>query len=212
MGLVRPDSDDTLVFLGDYVDHGPDSAAVLDWLVDFQSRARIVALRGNHDNLMLKARRGEGVDKWLSVGGRATVLSYGVSGEPGGLSFVPESHWRFLESTVPSHETETHLFVHANLRPDLPLREQPGFMLYCERFRDPPPHRSGKIMVCGHTSQASGAPLDIGHAICLETRVYAGGWLTCLDTGSRRYWQASQAGEVREGSRAARLPPTPRFP
>jgi serine/threonine protein phosphatase 1 len=73
-------------------------------------------------------------------------------------------------------------------------------MLYWEKFDHPPPHESGKIMVCGHTPQASGRPLDIGHAICIDTQAYKpSGWLTCLDVASGRYWQANQQGETREG-------------
>ncbi|HEY9796072.1 MAG TPA: hypothetical protein V6D30_10555, partial [Leptolyngbyaceae cyanobacterium] len=60
------------------------------------------------------------------------------------------------------------------------------------------PHCSGKIMVCGHSSQKSGVPLNVGHAICIDTWVYGKGWLTCLDVTSGRVWQANQAGQQRE--------------
>jgi hypothetical protein len=66
-----------------------------------------------------------------------------------------------------------------------------------ERFADPPPHQSGKIMVCGHTSQQSGLPRNIGHAVCIDTFVYGDGWLTCLDVANGQYWQANQKGETR---------------
>jgi serine/threonine protein phosphatase 1 len=52
-------------------------------------------------------------------------------------------------------------------------------------------------MVCGHTSQKSGVPLNVGHAVCIDTRVYGKGWLTCLDVTSGKVWQANQAGSVR---------------
>jgi serine/threonine protein phosphatase 1 len=51
--------------------------------------------------------------------------------------------------------------------------------------------------VCGHTSQKSGVPLNIGHAICIDTWAYGKGWLTCLDVISGRVWQANQNAEVR---------------
>ena len=66
-----------------------------------------------------------------------------------------------------------------------------------ESFNDPPPHESGKVMVCGHTSQKSGVPRNIGHAVCIDTWACGRGWLTCLDVGSGRYWQANQRGETR---------------
>ena len=74
-------------------------------------------------------------------------------------------------------------------------------MLYWEKLhRDySAPHQSGKIMVCGHTAQQSGMPLDLGHAVCIDTFVYGTGWLTCLDVHSGRLWQARQNGETRTG-------------
>lgn len=56
-------------------------------------------------------------------------------------------------------EMDSHFFVHANAYADCSLRDQPDSMLYWESFDDPPPHESGKVMVCGHTSQKSGLPL-----------------------------------------------------
>ena len=61
----------------------------------------------------------------------------------------------------------------------------------------PPPHESGKTMVCGHTSQKSGIPVNIGHAICIDTFAWGSGWLTCLDTESGVYWQTNHDGEHR---------------
>ncbi|MAE65578.1 MAG: hypothetical protein CMJ18_15020 [Phycisphaeraceae bacterium] len=52
-------------------------------------------------------------------------------------------------------------------------------------------------MVCGHTSQQSGLPLTNGHAICVDTNIYGGGWLTCLDVASGTFWQANEQGDTR---------------
>jgi serine/threonine protein phosphatase 1 len=60
-------------------------------------------------------------------------------------------------------------------------------------------HDSGKIMVCGHTAQKSGIPLNLGFAVCIDTYCYGGGWLTCLDVLTGRLWQASQQGATRSG-------------
>jgi len=81
----------------------------------------------------------------------------------------------------------------------MPLNEQPDYMLFWEKFDNPPPHESGKIMVCGHTPQKNGLPRSIGHAVCIDTRVHAGGWLTCLDVSSGRYWQANENQQTRKG-------------
>jgi serine/threonine protein phosphatase 1 len=193
---IRPD--DLIVGLGDYVNRGPNSCAVLDWLAARKKAGGLVALRGNHEIMMLEARDNEAaVESWLSVGGNATLASYSYFGDRGQLIDVYDEHWDFLEQTVPYYETATHFFVHANALPEVPLAEQPDYVLYWEQFNDPPAHESGKVMVCGHTSQKSGVPRNVGHAICIDTRAYGGGWLTCLDVGMGKYWQANERGETR---------------
>lgn len=193
--------DDVLVTLGDYVDRGPDSHAVLDWLLGWQRRGTLVPLRGNHEIMMLNARADpHALDDWLQVGGDTTLASYSHFDDEGRLADVPEEHWRFLEELLPYHEIESHFFVHANAFPELPLDEQPDFMLHWEGWNDPPPHGSGKVMVCGHSAQRSGVPLSIGHAVCIDTRAYGReGWLTCLDVATGRYWQANQQRATRTG-------------
>jgi serine/threonine protein phosphatase 1 len=199
--FVPFESDDCLVTLGDYVDRGPDSCAVLDWLIAWQKRGRLVPLRGNHEIMMLLAREGEEpLRGWLNCGGDAALASYSPFEDGGRLVDVPDAHWQFLEEQLRGwYETPTHFFVHANAYSGLPLPEQPDLMLYWEKFNDPPPHESGKIMVCGHTPQPSGIPRNIGHAVCIDTWVYRKGWLTCLDVDSGKYWQANQRGETRSG-------------
>jgi serine/threonine protein phosphatase 1 len=193
--------DDLIVALGDYVDRGPNSCAVLDWLIARVRLGNLVALRGNHEVMMCRAREdGEALREWLSCGGDAALASYSPFGDEGRLVDVPDEHWQFLEQqTRPWFEAQTHFFVHANAYPDCPLDEQPDFMLYWEPFGDPPPHSSGKVMVCGHTPQKSGRPRNLGHAVCIDTWAYGKGWLTCLDVTTGRYWQANQSGQTRTG-------------
>jgi serine/threonine protein phosphatase 1 len=189
--------DDTIVMLGDYVDRGPDSRAVLDFVLDLGKTHDLVALRGNHEIMMLDARTKKSwLQPWMSYGGAATLKSYG-----GSFAGVPDEHIDFLEHKLLAyHECETHFFVHANAHPDVPLADQSDPSLYWQRFKDPERHCSGKIMVCGHTPQASGLPLDNGNAICIDTFVYGDGWLTCLDVGSGAVWQANESGETRSFS------------
>jgi serine/threonine protein phosphatase 1 len=201
LAAVNPHGDDTVVTLGDYIDRGPDSKGVLDRLIDLGRRARLVPLRGNHEQMMRDARElGEDRYLWLDCGGAATLRSYGRAGRDGTLDDVPERHWEFIESAcVDWYETETHFFVHAGAYPDVPLDEQPGHMLFWESFEDRGPHFSGKIMVCGHTPQMLGVPRNVGHAVCIDTWAYNGGWLTCLDVTAGDYWQANQKGDRRTG-------------
>src|SRR4051794_24858439 len=74
---VRPQPDDLIVTLGDYVDRGPDSRRVVDRLLHLPPLCQLVALRGNHDQMMLDARAGaEPLRDWLGCGGRETLRSY----------------------------------------------------------------------------------------------------------------------------------------
>jgi serine/threonine protein phosphatase 1 len=194
-------AEDLLVTLGDYVDRGPDSRAVVDWVIERWRLGTLIPLRGNHELVMLDARLSPNLrDSWLSFGGDATLASYAPPGKPGSLEDVPAEHWEFFERGCRDYyETDTHFFVHANADPRLPLEKQSQQMLYWEKFNNPQPHTSGKIMVCGHTSQKSGMPKNIGHAVCIDTWAYGDGWLTCLDIATGRFWQANQKRESRRG-------------
>jgi serine/threonine protein phosphatase 1 len=200
--LVEPNRDDLVVTLGDYIDRGPDSKSVLDRMVALQGHCRCLALKGNHDLMMLAWREDpEQFSEWLKSGGKETLRSYQADEDWRTFAeAIPERHWRFLQDAcVPYHETDTHFFVHANAYPDLPLAEQPDYMLYWETLEAATwrPHESGKTMVCGHSVQHSGRPLVLDHAICIDTWVYGDGWLTCLDVASEVYWQANERGQRR---------------
>lgn len=192
--------EDMVVTVGDYIDRGPSSAQVLDWLIERYSAGRLIPLLGNHELMMLAARDGGArFDNWIFNGGDATLQSYDSATERGTLANIPAAHWQFLENDCrPYYETETHFFVHANAYSNDPLEEQPDHMLYWEHLDEwSVPHESGKIMICGHTPQRTGIPLNLGHALCIDTHAYAGGWLTCLDVAAGRYWQANEQGETR---------------
>jgi serine/threonine protein phosphatase 1 len=196
---VRPQPDDLVVTMGDYIDRGPDSKGVIGRMLELRKICKLVPLRGNHDVMMLHARDNyQAQQAWLLMGGKETLASYsGLSGG-GRLSDVPGPHWEFLDKTcVDWYETDRHLFVHANAYPDLSLAEQPESMLLWEKMFAPRPHESGKVLICGHTAQKSGKPRNWGHTICIDTWVYGDGWLTCLDIETSQTWQANQRGEWR---------------
>ncbi|MEO5716251.1 MAG: metallophosphoesterase family protein [Luteolibacter sp.] len=197
--------DDTVVTLGDYVDRGPDSRGVIDFLLGLSKRCQLVSLRGNHEIMMLRARDDRSsLLNWIAVGGDMTLGSYGATG----FQDVPDAHWEFLEGTIRYHVAEHDFFVHANVRPDLSLEDQPDFNLFWEHLDGAvSPHVAGRRMICGHTRQTSGLPLDLGNAVCIDTNACGGGWLTCLETGSGIYWQANQQGDLRRGCLKPRTPP-----
>ncbi len=100
----------------------------------------------------------------------------------------------------PYYETENEIFVNAGLEPNLAMPEQSTWDLYWEFFDSPEPHISGKTMICGHTSQKTGHPISVGHAICIDTYVYGkGGWLTALNVDTREYIQTNEDREIRNG-------------
>lgn len=194
---IGPLPQDTIITLGDYVDKGLDSRGVLDLLTDLQGRCRLVALLGNHEEMMLCARQGsEELEKWLQFGGQATLASY----DHERLRAVPKDHWRFLEQCKLYHVAKTHFFVHANYEPHtLLLKDQSRRRLLWTSLRDyvPGPHSSDRIAVVGHTSQDGDEILDLGHLKCFDTNCWQGGWLTALNVGSGQAWQADERGEIR---------------
>lgn len=198
LGLVRPTRADTVVLLGDYVNRGPDTRGVLDRMLYLQNETNVIALRGNHDTAMIAARTSEEERSgWLRIGGTATVASY-----PGkSLDGVPAEHWSFLETTCRDwYETAAHIFVHATVDPKLAMDKQSPDDLYWNRLDERArPHHSGKTVVCGHTSQRSGVPLDLRHTICIDTGCVYGLWLTGLDVDTGEYWQVDNDGRSRSG-------------
>ena len=195
---LRPD--DTIVTLGDYVDRGPDSSAVLSFIIELGKTHHLVPLRGNHEIMMLDSREKKTwFLAWMRFGGDATLRSYSRSAEnPGSFADIPDSHIDFLENDLVSYyECETHFFVHANADANIALKDQTDPALYWRRYNNPELHCSGKIMVCGHTVQESGLPCNNGNSICIDTWAYGTGWLSCLDVGSGTIWQANEAGDRR---------------
>ncbi len=197
LDAIRPRPEDVIVTLGDYIDRGPDSKGVLDRLIDLGRRCRLVPLLGNHDEMLLGLRTGRPPTSWLvGMGGSATLDSYGPGQD---LGLIPEEHHDFLAGCHDFFETDTHIFVHANYFPDIPMAEQDGSTLRWESLREttPGPHESGKAVILGHTSQKTGEVLVLGHLKCIDTYCYGGGWLTALEVGTDEVWQADQEGRMR---------------
>jgi serine/threonine protein phosphatase 1 len=194
---------DKLIFLGDLIDRGPDSRGVMERVVRLHAQRPVDVIQGNHEEMLLAARKDSAFYKaWLNFGGRETLVSYGweTGQEAAWQESIPREHWDFLsDKLVDCVETDGHILVHAAVDPNLPLSEQPWPDLRWERFIDPPPHKSGKVVICGHTHQPGGEPVSVGHAVCIDTWVYGPGWLTALELETGRYWQANQRGESRTG-------------
>jgi len=127
--VIQPTTEDTLVLLGDYVDRGPDSRGVVDFILELEHRCRVVPLLGNHELMLLDALQYPRIlAPWLECGGDTTVRSY-----DGRLSNIPQQHLDFLHRCKRYHETATHFFVHANYAADLALDQQPDDLRVLQR-------------------------------------------------------------------------------
>jgi serine/threonine protein phosphatase 1 len=194
---LEPGPEDVVVTLGDVIDWGPDSRGVIELLIDLSRRCRLIPLLGNHEEMLLAAlESGSELRYWLKFGGEETLNSYDY--KPGS-DMIPPEHVRFIRAFRDYHETESHIFVHANYDHRLPMVRIGGTKLRWE-FIDLAAlraHFSGKTVVVGHTPQVSGAVLDLGFLVCLDTDCSRGGWLTALDVGTGELVQANERGELR---------------
>lgn len=197
---IAPTADDTIVALGDYVDRGPNSKGVIDRLIELRNSCTVVALHGNHEEMMLDViKDGQPPFRWLQYGGVETLDSYMFAGD---MSVIPQSHRDFFDSMVDFYETDHHFFVHANYDPQVPLAELTVPLLRWMKLTDSTPdaHSNGKKAVVGHTHDRGGEIFDIGHLVCIDTHCYGGGWLTALDVDSGELWQSDAAGQMRNDS------------
>jgi len=172
---------DKLVFLGDYIDRGPHSKEVVERLIALKgSRAKTVFLRGNHEEMLLtEYLTGRFPELYRLNGGGATLRSYGLDQIPPTQARLPASHQAFFESLLLYHREGGCIFVHAGLKPGLPLEKQAAHDLlwvreeFFWRKRDWP-----ETIVFGHTPFAK--PFQQGRLIGIDTGAAYGGRLTCL--------------------------------
>lgn len=145
---------DTLYLLGDYIDRGPDSKGVIDFILELQSDGyHVRPLLGNHEDMLLQALQtaaGEHLAEWLKYGGRATLKSYGVD-HP---ADIPKEHIDFMRSLSLFHCTGTHILVHAGLNfclEDPFSKEGEQAMLQDRYQRSDRRKQQGRKLVVGHT-------------------------------------------------------------
>ena len=177
---------DTLVFLGDYIDRGVRSREVLTYLCELQHKVKkIIMLIGNHEYLMLEYHR-TGDPALLPflrhLGIDATLNSYGVD-SPNSLQdmlFLPQEHCQLFDALLPYWETENYIFVHAGLEPHVPLAQQELSSL-CESRSSflTENHDYGKLVIFGHTP--FDMPFVTSTRIGIDTGAVYGNLLTALE-------------------------------
>lgn len=184
MNQVAPKEEDQIVFLGDYIDRGPDSRGVIDYLLNFHDRwPQTVFLKGNHEAMLLDFVAGREQLLYLLNGGETTLFSYR---EEGRLQ-IPEAHLQFLHSLRLYFETDQYLFVHAGLRPEIPIENQSeeDLLWIREEFLSSA-YRWGKTVVFGHTPMPK--PHLTTDRIGLDTGAVYGYTLSCCDVERRKIW------------------------
>lgn len=111
---LEPYYDRQFIFVGDYIDRGPGSKQVVDYLLDFRHKVDCIFLRGNHEQMLLDAFRKGSNHMWMMNGGQETIKSYNPDGDS---LTLPEAHKEFYENTQLYYDTEEYFFVHAGLSP-----------------------------------------------------------------------------------------------
>lgn len=180
-----------VIFLGDYIDRGPDSAGVLDLLISrYRKEWEVLHLCGNHEEMFLNflegPRRGH---EWLSHGGVDTLTSYGARDDERrtssavlsslASSHIPDDHLAFLRSLPHMVRYGQYAFVHAGIRPGIPLDQQDSRDLlwirqgFLDQSLDP-----DLTIVHGHTPGRE--PVVAPGRICVDTGAYAYGQLTAV--------------------------------
>jgi serine/threonine protein phosphatase 1 len=184
---TRPIESATLVHLGDYVDRGPETAQVIEWLVAGPPvpDVPVINLMGNHEMMMLSAlASGEetAAHLWLTNGGADSLLSWGVprTAEPRQWAgCIPVEHLIFLRDLRISHRIGPYLFVHAGIRPGVPLQQQTRQdMLWIREPFLSSNADHGFVVVHGHTPKHE--PTVRPNRIGIDTGAVLGGALTCV--------------------------------
>ncbi len=203
---AHPHKEKKLIFLGDYVDRGIDSRAVIERLTQgFAEGLTPIFLRGNHDDMMMDYLKGRMAvaPAWLNLGGVATLASYGLHAFAGHAKSetkefaktfaekVPEHHRAFLDNTVYHVSYGDYYFVHAGVKPGVKLDKQKPedqmwirgeFLFSTQDF--------GKMIVHGHTIKPE--PEVKPNRIGIDTGAFATGRLTCLILdGTERKFEAT---------------------
>ncbi len=182
LALVE-DRAESFVFLGDYIDRGPDSKGVVDRLLAFRARhPRTVFLMGNHEMMLLEYLQGHDEEFFLTAGGIETLASYGLSPDAGpaaAAAGLPPEHLSFFNELPILWEDQHGFYVHAGLEPGVhPSRQNAACCLWIRDEFVRSMHRFEKPVIFGHTVFKK--PLVQRNKIGIDTGAVYGGRLTAL--------------------------------
>ena len=180
---IKPQAkEDTVIFIGDYVDRGPDSRGVVDMVLQLRAEhPRVITLMGNHEFMLLNALNGHAAEEFLSIGGLSTLKSYGIPPESVNNlpSLLPRAHLVFLQDLLPYWEDEEYIYVHAGLQPGVHLTQQsPDWLFWARETFINSKFDFGKKVIYGHTPYDH--PQIDTNKIGIDTGAVYGNKLTCL--------------------------------
>ncbi len=175
--LIDPTENDKFIFTGDYIDRGPDSKGVVDFLIDLSKRTNCIFLRGNHEAMLLDTvYNNANIDLWIYNGAHATWRSYGSLEE---LKLNTE-HLKFYSETKFYHVEGNYLFVHGGVRPNIELEKQdPLDIVWIREEFILRKHNLPYIIVFGHTPVEDVLFLD--DKIGIDTGCVYGGKLCAVN-------------------------------
>lgn len=190
---VKPDlHQHKLVFIGDYIDRGPDSRGVVEFIINLRENyppENIICLMGNHERMFLDFLEGQNISLFLLNGGEATLVSYWGRNWDNHICKLSDGHRKFFDELKLYHESEDYIFVHGGLKPGVPLAEQQEedllwireeFLVCEEDF--------GRRVIFGHTPFPK--PFIWPNKIGIDTGAVYGNYLTCLKLPEEKYYSS----------------------
>ena len=181
---------DTLVFMGDYIDRGSQSVEVVDYLIKLKKHiSGIIFLKGNHEDMLDKFISGADRFTYLLNGGQQTLDSYLTKPVPSESFPIPLDHLDFFKSLRLFYETEEFIFVHAGLRPRVPLESQntEDLLWIRDKFISTK-YDFGKRVIFGHTPLKK--PLVEPNKIGIDTGAVYGNALSCVQLPDLVFFKA----------------------
>jgi predicted phosphodiesterase len=192
---------DQVIFLGDYIDRGPDSCGVISYLLGLRqtcSSIDFVFLKGNHEDMLLSylGYRGQHGEMFLANGGKSTLASYGLNPDEATAENVsaamPSEHLNFFQTLAHCHATDSFFCVHAGINPQKTLAEQTDEEFFWIRntfiYRS---HSLPYTVLFGHTPQPT-VFFDLPYKVGLDTGLVYGNMLTCLELDEKVLFQISR--------------------